>query len=128
MNSNNRSRQATSQKQKTTELSARDKLSADFTRRLEQKWREKGDDVLEAAFKESPTKIAEMIARLVSVSVPTATGYGDCQSQQELAVKLLSSIGVIDPTEETIEQVVSLNKEFAATLESIRARAEGAMQ
>jgi hypothetical protein len=122
---NLRSKHRPQQKSKANEPSARDKLSADFTRRLEEKWREKGDDVLEAAFKESPTKIAEMIARLVSVSVPTATGYGDCQSQQELAVKLLSSIGVVDPTEETIEQVVFLNKEFAATLESIRARAEG---
>jgi len=128
MNSNNRSKHF--QKSKAEEPSARDKLSADFTKRLEEKWREKGDEVLEAAFKESPTKIAELIARLVSTSEPKPDGFETCNSHREIAIKLLKSVGAneFDLTEDAIKEAHEANNVFIARLQAIRAKAEGALQ
>src|SRR5262249_26510458 len=93
-------------KPKAVEPSAKDKLSADFTERLEKKWREQGDAVLEAAFKESPTKIAEMIARLVSTTEAKEGGYGACRDMHEVGIKLLKSIGFNDPDEASIQEAL----------------------
>jgi len=115
-------------KLKANEPSARDKLSADFTERLEKKWREQGDEVLEAAFKESPTKIAEMIARLVSTSEAKEGGYGSCKDMHEVGIKLLKSIGFIDPDEDSVQAALKENDVFIARLQAIWAKAEGAIQ
>jgi len=116
------------QKPKASEPSARDKLGADFTERLEKKWREQGDDVLEAAFKESPTKIAEMIARLVSTSEPKPDGYESAQSQEEIGRKLLQSIGFAEPDDASVQAAVEQHDLFVLRLRQIKAEAEGVMQ
>src|SRR5262249_53950691 len=119
------------QKQKTNEPSVRDKLSADFTKRLEAKWRQQGDDVLDAAFKESPTKIAEMIARLVSTTEPPpGNDFEACRSMRDIGIALLKSIGMdeFEMTEEAISEALERNNEFIAKLQAIRAKAEGAIQ
>ena len=118
-----------SQKSKA-EPSAKDKLSADFTKRLEEKSREKGDEVLEAAFKESPTKIAEMIARLVSSSEPKPDGFESCQSMREIGIKLLKDIGCdeFELTEDMITDALKAQEAFIAGLKAIRNSAQGAMQ
>jgi len=115
-------------KPKPSEPNAKDKLSADFTKRLEAKWREKGDDVLDAAFKESPTKIAEMIARLVSTTEPPANDFEACRSMRDIGVALLKSIGFHDPDEDSIQAALNENDIFIARLQSIWAKAEGQMQ
>jgi len=128
MNSNNRSKHF--QKSKAAEPSARDKLSADFTKRLEEKWREKGDDVLEAAFKESPTKIAELIARLVSTGEPRGDGFDDCQDMESVGRKLLRQVGVPehDATAEMVQEALAAQDIFIAKLQAIRDEAQGPMQ
>jgi hypothetical protein len=117
-------------KPKASEPSAKDKLSADFTERLEKKWREQGDDVLEAAFKESPTKIAEMIARLVSTSEPPGNDFEACKTKRDIGIALLKSIGMdeFEMTEEAISEALERNDEFIAKLQAIRAAAEGQIQ
>jgi len=119
-------------KPKPNEPSAKDKLSADFTERLEKKWREQGDDVLEAAFKESPTKIAEMIARLVSTTEPLGNDFEACRTKRDIGIALLKSIGMNDNefemTEEAISEALERNDEFIAKLQAIRAAAEGQIQ
>src|SRR5262245_61707821 len=118
-------------KPKAAEPSARDKLGADFTKRLEEKWRQQGDEVLEAAFKESPTKIAELIARLVSTTEPKSdNGFGSANSMEELGIRLLVSVG-LNPdaaTPEMIEAAVAAQEDFKSQLEAIRDAAQGAMQ
>jgi hypothetical protein len=115
-------------KPKANEPSAKDKLSADFTQRLEKKWREQGDDVLEAAFKESPTKIAEMIARLVMTTEPKAEGYESAKNMEDIGRKLLQSVGFTDPDPASIEAAIKANNIFIDGLQQIRAEAEGAIQ
>jgi len=117
-------------KPKASEPSAKDKLSADFTKRLEAKWREQGDDVLDAAFKESPTKIAEMIARLVSNTEPHPEGFEGCRTKRDIGIALLKSVGANDfeITEEAIEEAIKCNDDFINALQAIRAAAEGAIQ
>jgi len=115
-------------KPKAVEPSAKDKLSADFTERLEKKWREQGDDVLEAAFKESPTKIAELIARLVSTTEAKGGGYESCKDMREVGIKLLKSVGFHDPDEDSIDAALKENDTFIARLQAIWAKAEGQLQ
>jgi len=115
-------------KPKAPEPSAKDKLSADFTKRLEAKWREQGDNVLDAAFKESPTKIAEMIARLVSSTEPKPEGLEGAKNMHDVAVALLKSVGFNDPDDDSIQQAIEANDNFINALQAIRAAAEGAMQ
>jgi len=115
-------------KPKPTEPSAKDKLSADFTKRLEAKWREQGDNVLDAAFKESPTKIAEMIARLVSSTEPHPEGLESAKNMHDVAVALLKRVGFNDPDPDSIERAIEANDNFINELQAIRAAAEGAMQ
>src|SRR5215468_463447 len=117
-------------KLKGTEPSAKDKLSADFTKRLEAKWREQGDNVLDAAFKESPTKIAEMIARLVSSTEPRSEGFEGCKTPRDLGIALLKSVHIneYEMTEDMIAQALKCNDDFIDRLQAIRAAAEGAMQ
>jgi hypothetical protein len=110
-------------KTKTAEPSARDKLSADFTQRLEQKWREHGDTILDAACRESPTKVAELIARLVATTEPTGQGFDNCRNMQDIGARLLLSVGITDPTDDMIAQAVACNDAFIAKLEAIRDRA-----
>src|SRR5262245_60950284 len=117
-------------KPKANEPSAKDKLSADFTERLEKKWREQGDDVLEAAFKESPTKIAEMIARLVSTTEPPSNDFEACRTKRDIGIALLKSIGMdeFEMTEDAITEALAAQDVFVDRLQDIRAKAEGAIQ
>jgi hypothetical protein len=112
-----------SQKPKASEPSARDKLSADFTRRLEKKWLEQGDDILDAACKETPTKIVEMIARLVAPIEPPVEGFKSAQSTHEIAVRLLEAFGVHEPDDTLIAQAVEANDTFIDTLRRIAEQA-----
>jgi hypothetical protein len=119
-------------KPRASEPSVRDKLNADFTRRLEKKWLEQGDDILDAACKETPTKIVEMIARLIASNEPPAEGIGfkSAQSTHEIAVRLLQSFGVSEPDDTLIAQAVEANDTFIDTLRRIAEQApqEGRVQ
>ena len=113
---------------KPNEPSARDKLTADFTRRLEEKWRQCGDDVLDAAAKESPTKFAEMVARVTSSAEPRVDGIESANSHEEIGRRMLQSIGFQDPDDASIQAAIEVRDKWLAELQAIHARAEGAMQ
>jgi hypothetical protein len=121
-------------KLRANEPSSKDKLSADFTRRLEQKWREHGDAILDAACREAPTKVAEMIARLVSTTEPNIDDLGSAKDMTDLAFRMLKRCGCdeLDVTEDMLEDVIAETNRHIDAVQAIAARAEakdaGAMQ
>jgi hypothetical protein len=121
-------------KLKPNEPSSKDKLSADFTARLEQKWRQHGDAILDAACKEAPTKVAEMIARLISTTEPSLEGIEGAKDMSDLAFRMLKKAGCneFDISEDMIEDVIAETNRHIDAVQAIAARAEakdaGAMQ
>jgi hypothetical protein len=124
MNANNRSKQ----KPRATEPSARMKLSAAFTKALQDDFQMNGVEVIERLRKSDPGKYLEISAKLISTIEPKADGYESAKSMEDIGRKLLQSIGFSEPDPASIQEAVELNNTLVDGLQAIRARAEGAMQ
>jgi len=108
-----------------TQSNARIKLSADFINGLAEQYDLHGDEILDAVRKESPVKLAEIIARLVPQQ-PVPTGlFDDADSHQEIGRRMLRAVGMDDPSDEQITEAVAAHEELVAKLEAIRDRAQG---
>src|SRR5262249_19445676 len=83
-------------KTQTSEPSLRDRLTSAFVEALEKDWQEHGTTVIAAVREQAPAKYAELIVRLVPVDPLIVDGQGDfkdCQSQADIAIKLLRDVG-----------------------------------
>ena len=115
-------------KPKPTEPSARDKLSASFLKAFQNDFETYGVETIEKLREESPSKYAEIAAKLIATFEPKADGFESAQSMEDIGRKLLQSIGFHDPDDNSIREAVELNNTFVDGLQAIWARAEGAMQ
>src|SRR5262245_58385304 len=110
--------------QKSTEPSARIKLSVDFINGLEQQWREHGNEILDAARKENPTKLAELVARLVPQDLPPTGLFDHVDGIHDIGRRLLMSVGFSEPDEVSIQAAIEANDRFIAELQAIRDNAQ----
>src|SRR5262245_1830630 len=88
-----------------------------------------GKSALETVRERSPEKYLELSTKLlplVAALNPGASGFSDCQSQNEIAVRLLRSMGVseFDISEQMVADAVQANEKFVATLKNIAALAQ----
>jgi hypothetical protein len=102
--------------------STRDKLSGGFLEALAKDWAEHGPEVIQQIRLDNPVKYGELIARLVPMdaNLPPASDFSQCQSMQDIGLKLLQQVGLDAPTENQIERAIAANNTFVATLEAIR--------
>jgi hypothetical protein len=117
-------------KTKSSEPSARDKLSASFMKAFQNDFETHGIETIEKLREESPAKYAEIAAKLIAAAEPKADGFESCQSNREIAIKLLKSVGAdeFELTEEAIAEAMEANDRFVNRLKEIRAEAEGQLQ
>lgn len=112
---------------KPAELSAAARLASDFTKAVEEQWRSHGPQVLEAMRRESPTKFAELVARLVpqNVSVPTSP-YATATSTRAIGRLLLQEQGIEEYfiTESMVDDAIAAQEQFIHTLQLIVGKAE----
>src|SRR5215472_11681336 len=92
-----------------------------------------GADVLQKVRQDNPEKYLELSTKLlplVAALNPDANDFADCDSMQEIGIKLLKSIGCaeIDMNENMITDAIAANDAFIERLRQICAEAEGAMQ
>jgi len=115
-------------KLKPNEPSARDKLSASFLKAFQKDFETYGVETIEKLREESPSKYAEIASRLIAATEAKPDGFESCRDMHELGIKLLKSIGFIDPDEDSIQAALKENDVFIARLQAIWAKAEGAIQ
>ena len=117
-------------KLKPAEPSPRDKLSASFLKAFQNGFETYGVEAIEKMREENPSKYAEIAAKLIAAAEPKADGFEACKSKRDIAIALLKSVGAneFDLTEEAIEEALKANNDFIATLQAIRAAAEGQIQ
>lgn len=92
-----------------------------------------GAEVLQKVREDNPEKYLEFSTKLlplVAALNPAANDFADCDSMQEIGIKLLKSIGCaeIDMDESMIADAIAANDQFIERLRQIRAEAEGAIQ
>jgi len=111
--------------------STRNRLSGAFIEALAEQWREHGDEILDGLRKENPSKLAEIIAKLVAISEPPlddTLDFKNATSMQDIGKKLLMSVGFEEPDEASIQRAIEANDRFVGQLEAIRDAAEGKIQ
>ena len=114
-------------KPKAQEPSLRDKLSANFLAAFEADFATNGAAVIEQLRQKSPEKYSEIAARLIATSEPKPDGFNTCRTMDELARKLLQSVGVDNTdaiTPSMIEATTEAHDAFVARLGEI-AQSEG---
>jgi hypothetical protein len=86
---------------------------------------------LEKVRERDPAKYLELATKLlplVAALNPKASSYDEAQSRSDIAEKLLQSVGLAEPDEQSVEEAVRANDQFIATLEAIRDAAQGAIE
>src|SRR5262245_13351876 len=88
-----------------------------------------GKSALEQVRERSPEKYLELSTKLlplVAALNPGASGFSDCQSQNDIAFRLLRSMGVseFDISEQMVQDAIEANDTFVATLRNIAALAQ----
>jgi hypothetical protein len=112
-------------KTKPIEPTLRAKLSQAFLEAFQSDFEVNGIAAIEQLRQKSPEKYSEIAARLIATTEPKQDGWNECQSMQEMALKLLKSVGLdeYEATQDQIEQAIEANNEFLAQLQAIRDRA-----
>lgn len=82
--------------------------------------------VIEKLREKNPEKYVEAAVRAMAAAEPKANDYESCQSHEEMARKLLLSVGCdeFSITPEMIDEAVVLKNEFTEGLQAIRDRAQ----
>lgn len=101
------------------------RLSASFLESLAKDFEKHRDEVIEALRKESPKAYAELVGRLIQTTdAPAENSFANCNSQRDIALRLLKSVGVDEPDEAAIQAAMEANETFLSRLDSI-AQASG---
>ena len=79
-----------------------------------------GEDAIKQLRETRPDRYVELAARPAEV---ITSGYADCNSMQEIGLKLLQSVKFNNPDEDSIAEAIKANDDFIAKLEAIRDRA-----
>jgi hypothetical protein len=113
---------------KANEPTTRDKLSASFLKAFQTDFETYGVETIEKLRAESPSKYAEIAAKLVTAIEPSKSE--EVKDMRSLAIRLLKDVGAdeYEITEDMIEQAIKRNEEFIDQLLAIKAAAEGQMQ
>jgi hypothetical protein len=106
--------------------SLREKLSAAYLEAFEADFAENGVAAIQQLREKSPEKYSDIAARLIAATEPTLQNdFSTCNSQEDIARKLLHSVGFSEPDDASIQEAVELNNKFIADLEAIKANANG---
>ena len=107
-------------------LDFRHELSVDFVQALAADWKENGTAVITRVRQDAPDKYCELVAKTVPKEMPISSDrasgdFSDCQSQADIAIRLLKDVGVPDgcATPSMIEAAVEAQLLFVETLEKI---------
>jgi hypothetical protein len=111
-------------KPKANEPSLRSKLF----RALESDFEAHGVSTIEKLRESDPKAYVEVAARVATVVEQTGGSFDDCNTQEEIARKLLQAVGCENPDEVSIQRAVAAHEKMIAGLQAIRAEAEGGIQ
>jgi hypothetical protein len=113
-------------KPKSGEPSLRERLSQKFLEALEADFQLHGISVLERMRETHPERYAELAAKMIMTAEPAEQkqGIAQAKSMKEIGMRLLQSIGVIEPTDQQVEEAIAANDVFVEQLEAIRDRAQ----
>ena len=113
-------------KPKPSEPSLRTKLF----KALEADFEVHGIETIKKFRETHPDRYIYIASRLIATIEQPSSGFAACNSLQEIALKLLESVGVNehDATEDMIKEAMEANDAFIARLEAIRDAGQGRMQ
>lgn len=75
-----------------------------------------GVAAIEALRQKSPEKYSEIAARLIAPAEPKANGFEAARSLEDIARKLLESVGCLDISDDMVAQAVVANDAFMKQL------------
>jgi len=108
-------------KPKASEPSLLDELSKPL-RDLVADFKLHGADALQTVREQDPQKYLELCTKILPLIVgfnPGTNDFADCQSQHDIGVKLLQSVGFNDPDDASIEDAIKANDTFVERLKAI---------
>jgi hypothetical protein len=113
-------------KSKLGEPSLRERLSKKFLEALEEDFQVHGVSILEKMRQSSPERYCELAAKMIMSSEPQKElqGLAAATSSHEVGRIQLQQLGLLEPTDEQIEQAIAATDAFIAQLEAIRDRAQ----
>jgi|SRR5262249_7307639 hypothetical protein len=113
-------------KPKTNEPSLRSRLF----KALESDFEIHGIETIKKLRETHPDRYIGITSRLIATIEQPSSGFKECNTLQEIALKLLESVGVNanDATDEMIKEAMEANNAFIARLEAIRDAGQGPMQ
>jgi hypothetical protein len=113
-------------KPKTNEPSLRTKLF----KALESDFEMHGIETIKKLRETHPDRYIDITSRLIATIEPPVSGFAECNSLQEIGLKLLESVGVNanDATDDMVKQAMEANDAFIAKLEAIRDAGQGRIQ
>jgi hypothetical protein len=108
---------------KNAEPSLRGKLSEHFLSALQADFEINGAEVIAQLRLKSPEKYAEIAARLIASTEPSANKRAEPTTVREIGVEMLMQVGCneYDITDDMIEQALAANDRLVAELQTIAA-------
>jgi hypothetical protein len=108
---------------KNAEPSLRGKLSEHFLSALQADFEINGAEVIAQLRLKSPEKYAEIAARLIAATEPSAKKGAEPNSVRDIGREMLMQVGVseYDITDDMIEQALAANDRLVAELQTIAA-------
>jgi hypothetical protein len=104
---------------KTSEENPRTRLSGDFLRALSDDFNQHGPEIIAKMRESHPERYAELCGKLIQTVEPKEEGFAKCNSTEDIARRLLISVGYTDPDEASIAAAIQANETFVARLEAI---------
>jgi hypothetical protein len=110
-------------KSKTADPSLRDKLGENFLREFQSDFEVNGAEVIAQLRLKSPEKYAEIAARLIAATEPSAKKGAEPNSVRDIGQEMLMQVGCneYDITDDMIEQALAANDRLFKELETIAA-------
>jgi hypothetical protein len=107
--------------------SLRNRLSGDVLEAFAEEFSSHRAEVVQALRKQNVVKFAETLVRLVQASepLPDPKDLNSSDSTRDISRKVLQSVGLSEPDDDSIAEAIKANDVYVSTLEDIVSRAQG---
>jgi len=103
-------------------------LRSKLFKALESDFEAHGVSTIERLREEHPDRYLDIASRLATVVEQSTGAFDDCQSREDIAIRLLAAVGVTDPDEVSIQRAVEAHERMLAGLQAIKNDAEGGLK
>src|SRR5262245_9003531 len=108
---------------KPVEPNIRDALTTAFIEQLQADFAEHGKEIIQTVRKESPSKYAELVLRLIPLEPRMLQPDDKPKNSRDIAEHLLRDVGLFEPSDQDVEEALACYDRMIEALEFIGKRA-----